>query len=116
MPGLPDSHPLSRSPLHYRLRKTDSRTGDIVSSKATRSEHYLAIAEFYGRMLVEDIQNPTIPEFVLMHAARRAAHFALVSVRLAERQAERRQAQVVTPAWQGSAPAFSSAISSASLS
>jgi hypothetical protein len=87
-----------------------------VSSKATRSQHYLAIAEFYGKMLVEDLQNATIPEFVLVHAARRAAHFALVAMRLAERRAARGPARAASPAWQGVSSSFSSPISSASLS
>ena len=61
-------------------------TGGVVSSKATRAEHYRSIAEFYGRMLVEDIADPKIPDFVLAHSARRAAHFALAAIRLAERR------------------------------
>lgn len=69
--------------------------GGVVPSKATRSQHYLNIAEFYGRMLVEDLRDPRIPEFVLAHSARRAAHFALVGLRLAER---RRSKQL--PGWQ----------------
>jgi hypothetical protein len=60
-----------------------------VAFKASRTDHYLAIAEFYGRMLVEDLKNPQIPEFVLVHAARRTAHFALTAIRLAERRAGR---------------------------
>jgi len=62
-----------------------------VPSKATRSQHYLNIAEFYGRMLVEDLRDPRIPDFVLAHAARRTAHFALVGMRLAERGTVRAQ-------------------------
>jgi hypothetical protein len=81
-----------------------------VSSKATRSEHYLAIAEFYGRMLVEDMRDTNIPEFVLAHSARRAAHFALAAMRLAERRAPR------TSPWQPAPAAFVAPISPASLS
>jgi hypothetical protein len=57
-----------------------------VPTKATRSQHYLNIAEFYGRMLVEDMKDPRIPDFVLAHSARKTAHFALVGLRLAERR------------------------------
>ncbi len=60
-----------------------------MAFKAGRTDHYLAIAEFYGRKLVEDLSNPQIPEFVLVHAARRTAHFALMAIRLAERRAGR---------------------------
>lgn len=85
-----------------------------MASKATRSQHYLNIAEFYGRMLVEDMRDPKIPEFVLAHSARRTAHFALVGMRLAERR------RTVRPSWPavGSAGAAvgAGAISSASLS
>jgi hypothetical protein len=82
-----------------------------VPAKATRSQHYLAIAEFYGRMLVEDLRDPRIPDFVLAHSARRTAHFALVGMRLAERRAAR------TQMWDEAGPGFASAaISAASLS
>jgi hypothetical protein len=85
--------------------------GVIVASKATRSQHYLNIAEFYGRMLVEDMRDGRIPEFVLAQSARRAAHFALVGVRLAAHQRSR------TPAWRGSPRVFAAeSISAASLS
>jgi hypothetical protein len=82
-----------------------------VSPKANRSQHYLNIAEFYGRMLVEDMRDPRVPEFVLAHSARRAGHFALVGMRLADRRRE------TAPKWQNGAPAFvAESISAASLS
>jgi hypothetical protein len=85
-----------------------------VSSKATRSDHYLAIAEFYGRLLVEDIRNPRIPDFVIVHAARRTAHFALMAGRLIERRRVPRavSAQSMAP-WR---EPVSTTISTASLS
>ncbi len=76
--------------------------------KATRAEHYRAIAEFYGKMLAEDINDPRIPDFVLAHSARRAAHFALEAIRLTERRPRRMEA------WQ--APPGFIPISTASLS
>lgn len=54
-----------------------------MPSKATRAEHYLAIAEFYGRQLVEDMRTSSLPDFVVVEAARRAARFALMGARLA---------------------------------
>jgi hypothetical protein len=82
-----------------------------VSSKATRSQHYLNIAGFYGRMLVDDLRDPRIPDFVLAHSARQAAHFALVGMQLAERR------RAARPEWQESSPAFAvGSISAASLS
>lgn len=77
--------------------------------KATRSEHYLAIAGFYGSQLAEDIRNPHVPEFVIAHEARRAAHFALAGIRLQEC---RRRGDA---AWVGPGAAFT-AVASASLS
>jgi hypothetical protein len=53
-----------------------------VPSKARRVEHYLAIAEFYGRQLVEDMRTLSLPDFVLVEAARRTARFALMATRL----------------------------------
>ncbi len=86
--------------------------GVIVASKATRSQHYLNIAGVYGRMLVEDLQDPRIPEFVLAQSARRAAHFALVGMHLTERGSRPR-----TPAWPDArAACVSATISAASLS
>jgi hypothetical protein len=82
-----------------------------VPAKATRSQHYLAIAEFYGRMLVEDMQDPRIPEFVLAHAARRAAHFALVALRLADGRRAR-----TGGLWQNPTASLTAPISSASPS
>lgn len=60
-----------------------------MSSKAKRSDHYLAIAEFYGESLIADIRNPKVPDFVLMDSARRSAHFALAAVRMIERRCAR---------------------------
>lgn len=60
--------------------------------KATRAQHYRAIAEFYGRMLLEDIKDPSIPDFVLAHSARRASHFALAALRLTDRPRGRSEA------------------------
>jgi hypothetical protein len=85
-------------------------TGGFVPSKATRSQHYLNIAEFYGRTLVEDMKDSRIPEFVLAHSARRAAHFALVGLRLAERRRAPR------PVWQDATVALADATLPASLS
>ncbi len=58
-----------------------------MGSKSSRSDHYRAIAAFYGRALVEDMRNASVPEFVLVQAARRTARFALTAIRLGERQA-----------------------------
>jgi hypothetical protein len=85
-----------------------------VSSKATRSDHYLAIAEFYGRMLVEDLRDPRIPEFVLVHSARRVAHFALTAIRLSDRAQARRELADSVPEWQRAS--LAAATSSASPS
>jgi hypothetical protein len=70
--------------------------GDDVA-KTTRAEHYRAIAEFYGRVLAEDINDPRIPDFVLAHSARRAAHFALQAMRLTERRPRRIEAWQAAP-------------------
>jgi hypothetical protein len=86
-----------------------------VPSKATRSEHYLAIAEFYGRQLAEDIRNPNIPEFVILQAARRTAHFALTAARLLERTRARRAASAGVGPWREPGAPLT-AISSASPS
>lgn len=56
-----------------------------MARRGTRGEQYAAIAAFYGRELAEDLHNPTVPEFVLVHKARRAAHYGLTALRLEKR-------------------------------
>jgi len=57
-----------------------------VARRGTRSEQYFQIAAYYGIELVESLHNPQIPEFVIVHAARRAAHYALTALSLEEKQ------------------------------
>jgi hypothetical protein len=56
-----------------------------VARRGTRAEQYLAVAEFYGGELLRNLRNPHVPEFVIVHAARRAAHYALTGARLQEK-------------------------------
>ncbi len=54
--------------------------------RGSRAEQYLAIAAFYGGALVEDLHDPRIPDFVIVHGARRAAHYALAGLAISEKQ------------------------------
>jgi hypothetical protein len=60
-----------------------------VARRGTRAEQYFAIAAFYGVELIEDLHNPNVPEFVLVHAARRAAHYALTALSLQEKRSRK---------------------------
>jgi len=53
-----------------------------MSSKSNRSEHYRAIAEFYGTQLAQHMGDRSIPDFVLVESARRAARFAAMALKL----------------------------------
>jgi hypothetical protein len=78
-----------------------------VPSKATRADHYRAIAEFYGRQLVDDMRNPALPEFVLVTAARRAARFAAIAMKLEERMNAGRKPRAAVVNWPGGSPSIS---------
>lgn len=56
-----------------------------MARRGSRADQYLAIAAFYGVELIQDMHNPHVPEFVVQHAARRAAHYALTALRLREK-------------------------------
>ncbi len=57
-----------------------------MARRGTRADQYLAIAAFYGGALVEDLHDPRIPDFVIVHGARRAAHYALAGMAIREKQ------------------------------
>lgn len=57
-----------------------------MARRETAAEQYAAIAAFYGSGLVEDLHDPRVPDFVLVHDARRAAHYALRAMRLFEKR------------------------------
>lgn len=56
-----------------------------MAPRGSRSDHYRAIAGFYGTRLIEDICNPNVPEFVILQEARRAAHYASAALGLEAR-------------------------------
>lgn len=60
-----------------------------MAPRGTRVEHYEAIAAFYGLRLLDDLHSPRVPEFVIYHAARRAAHYGLAAIRMRERPRRR---------------------------
>jgi len=60
-----------------------------VAPRGTRVEHYEAIAAFYGLRLIEDLGTPNIPDFVVYHSARRAAHYGLAAMKMRERPRRR---------------------------
>jgi hypothetical protein len=72
-----------------------------VARRGTRSEQYFQIAAYYGFELVENLHDPHVPEFVIVHAARRAAHYALTALSL---EAKRVSAAQMPPAPLASAP------------
>lgn len=57
-----------------------------MARRETKGEQYLAIAAFYGSALAENLHDSKIPEFVLVHEARRAAHYALTALRIDEKR------------------------------
>ena len=63
-----------------------------MAPRGTRVEHYEAIAAFYGLRLLEDLVAPTVPDFVIYHAARRAAHYASAALKMRERPRRPRRA------------------------
>lgn len=56
-----------------------------MARRGTRGEQYAAIAAFFGSELAEELRNPIVPEFVLVHKARQAAHYGLTALRLEKR-------------------------------
>jgi hypothetical protein len=72
-----------------------------VARRGTRSEQYFQIAAYYGIELVETLHDPQVPEFVIVHAARRAAHYALTALSL---EAKRLSGAEMRPAALPSAP------------
>lgn len=68
-----------------------------MARRGTRAEQYFAIAAFYGVEVIENLHNPYVPEFVIVHGARRAAHFALAALAL-EDKSRRKARQAVPPA------------------
>ena len=71
-----------------------------MARRGTRTEQYFAVAAFYGTELVESLQDPNIPEFVLVTSARRAAHYALTALSLQEKRARKAHAQLpASGAW-----------------
>ncbi len=60
-----------------------------MARRGTRAQQYFQIAAYYGIELIEDLNNPHVPEFVLVHAARRAAHYALTALSLEEKGARK---------------------------
>jgi hypothetical protein len=56
-----------------------------LAPRGSRADHYRAIAGFYGTRVGEDILNPNVPEFVILHDARRAVHYALCALGLEAR-------------------------------
>lgn len=71
-----------------------------MARRGTRAEQYFAIAAFYGVELIQDLNNPRVPEFVIVHAARRAAHYALTALRLEEQHGRKSPAPALAaPAW-----------------
>lgn len=61
-----------------------------MAPRGSRSDHYRAIAGFYGSRLIEDIFNPNVPEFVILQEARRAGHYALTALGLEARPGRRK--------------------------
>jgi hypothetical protein len=60
-----------------------------VARRDTRTEQYFAIAGYYGIELIGQMNDPRVPEFVIVHAARRAAHYALAARSLEEKRSRR---------------------------
>ncbi len=60
--------------------------------RETRAEQYAAVAAFYGVGLIEDLHDARVPDFVIVHGARRAAHYGLTALRLFEQRKARCQA------------------------
>lgn len=72
-----------------------------MARRGTRTEQYFAIAAFYGEELSETLHNPNVPEFVVVHAARRAAHYALTAITLQEKRQRKLSRSSLQPdAWQ----------------
>lgn len=63
--------------------------GDDVARRGNRTDQYRAIAGFYGMALVQDLHNPSIPEFVLVRAARLAGHYGVAALGMADKHAGR---------------------------
>lgn len=57
-----------------------------MARRGTRVEQYQAIAGYFGGALVEGLSDPRIPDFVLVHEARRAAHYALTALAIEEKR------------------------------
>ena len=68
-----------------------------MARRGTRSEQYFQIAAYYGVELVENLHNPHVPEFVIVHAARRAAHYALTALALQEKRSRTASATLLAP-------------------
>jgi hypothetical protein len=68
-----------------------------VARRGTRSEQYFQIAAYYGVELIESLHNPHVPEFVIVHAARRAAHYALTALALQEKRSRKAAANLLAP-------------------
>jgi hypothetical protein len=60
----------------------------------------LAIAAFYGVEVIENLNNPCIPEFVIVHGARRATHFALAALAPQQKSPRKIREAVPPAAWQ----------------
>jgi hypothetical protein len=71
------------------------RREEHVARRGTRAEQYFAVAAYYGEGLAESLRNPSIPEFVLVQAARRAAHYALTALSLQEKRARQEPSPAV---------------------
>jgi hypothetical protein len=57
-----------------------------VARRESRAEQYAAVAAFYGSGLLQDLHDPRVPDFVIVHGARRAGHYALTALRLFEKR------------------------------
>lgn len=70
-----------------------------MARRGSRVEQYLAIAAFYGAELIQDMHNPHVPEFVIEHAARRAAHYALTALELRDKSSRKAATRVLPAPW-----------------